>query len=297
MNVSDAVSNRWVLATAGAVFGVILALTLIGRASGGFPEPQCENLTVTTVALTVGDTVACIELAPESDTNTVGSEHVVTATVTSISEDPKPIEGVDVVVLVIDGPSAGALAVGTTDVNGMLSLTYTGAEPGTDEIGALACFEPLQIGLSNGVICDVQISEFIEGCLAVPTVCLSNVTDPSGLCSGLALTICDTATKDWVEPTPVIWADNNCKDGVNPVDSLFVLRGDAGLQTDTGDCPDMGQGIEVLNASPHIWGDVDCTGDMSPVDSLKVLRFDAGLSASQEEGCPEMGSSVTITEL
>ncbi len=94
----------------------------------------------------------------------------------------------------------------------------------------------------------------------------------------------------------VTWADNNCKDGVNPVDSLFVLRGDAGVPTNTGDCPDMGQDIEVLNASPHIWGDVDCNGSMTPVDSLKILRYDAGLGASQDEGCPGMGTSVTIAE-
>jgi hypothetical protein len=93
----------------------------------------------------------------------------------------------------------------------------------------------------------------------------------------------------------VTWADNNCKDGVNPVDSLFVLRADAGLPTDTGDCPDMGQGIDVLNASPHIWGDVDCNDGMTPVDSLKVLRHDAGLSASQEQPCPAMGQQVQIS--
>jgi hypothetical protein len=81
---------------------------------------------------------------------------------------------------------------------------------------------------------------------------------------------------------------------VNPIDSLFVLRADAGLPTDTGDCPDMGATIEVLNASPHVWGDVDCKDGMAPVDSLKILRFDAGLSVSQEEGCPAMGASVTI---
>ncbi len=92
----------------------------------------------------------------------------------------------------------------------------------------------------------------------------------------------------------VTWADNNCKDDVNPIDSLFVLRADAGLPTDTGDCPDMGATIEVLNASPHVWGDVDCKDGMTPVDSLKILRFDAGLSVSQEEGCPAMGASVTI---
>ena len=94
----------------------------------------------------------------------------------------------------------------------------------------------------------------------------------------------------------VTWADNNCKDGVNPIDSLFVLRGDAGLPTDTGECPDMGANIEVLNASPHIWGDVDCGGAMTPVDSLKILRHDAGLSASQEQPCPAMGAVVQLTD-
>ncbi len=93
----------------------------------------------------------------------------------------------------------------------------------------------------------------------------------------------------------VTWADNNCSASVDPIDSLFVLRGDAGLPTNTGDCPGMGADINVLNASPHIWGDIDCSGAMTPVDSLKTLRYDAGLSASQEDGCPEIGSPVTIT--
>ncbi|MCH7484113.1 MAG: hypothetical protein IIA90_03070, partial [Chloroflexi bacterium] len=100
-------------------------------------------------------------------------------------------------------------------------------------------------------------------------------------------------------PTPpagesVVWGDHNCSQLVGPVDSLFVLRGDAGLPTNTGDCPDMGQDIEVLNASPHIWGDVDCQDGMTPVDSLKLLRFDAGLSVTQADDCPLLGSQVTI---
>jgi hypothetical protein len=154
-------------------------------------------------------------LDPLTDTNTVGSEHVVTATVTSISEGPVLLlEGVDVVVLVVDGPNAGELAVGTTDLNGMLSLNYTGSEPGTDEIAALACFEPLiengtaddvQAGTLQIIVCDVEISDFIGECLAEPTVCLNFVTDPSGLCSELDFIICDIATKDWVEePTPTL---------------------------------------------------------------------------------------------
>ena len=106
----------------------------------------------------------------------------------------------------------------------------------------------------------------------------------------------DTPTPTAAPGQQVTWGDNNCKDGVNPVDSLFVLRGDAGLPTDTNECPEMGAAIDVLFASPHTWGDVDCKDGMTPVDSLKVLRHDAGLSASQEEGCPGMGASVTIIE-
>ena len=102
-------------------------------------------------------------------------------------------------------------------------------------------------------------------------------------------------------PTPTeapgdnrIWGDHNCFGGANPVDSLLTLRFDAGLSANTGDCPDLGQVVDVQNASPHPWGDVDCGGDVTPVDSLKLLRFDAGLSVSQEANCPEIGASVTV---
>lgn len=101
------------------------------------------------------------------------------------------------------------------------------------------------------------------------------------------------------EPPPgesVVWGDSNCSEEVDPVDSLFVLRSDAGLPTNTGDCPEMGQDIEVLNASPHIWGDIDCSGEVTPVDSLKVLRFDAGLGVTQPVGCPPIGSEVLLVE-
>ena len=66
--------------------------------------------------------------------------------------------------------------------------------------------------------------------------------------------------------------------------------------TNTGDCPDFGQVVDVQNASPHPWGDVDCGGEVTPVDSLKLLRFDAGLGVSQADGCPLIGASVTIVE-
>ena len=102
-------------------------------------------------------------------------------------------------------------------------------------------------------------------------------------------------------PTPigeiVVWGDANCKDGVNPVDSLLTLRHDAHLGgTSTPGCPSLGQAVDVLDASLHIWGDVDCSGEVTPVDSLKILRHDAGLSSSKADpGCPDMGAEVIVT--
>ncbi len=104
-----------------------------------------------------------------------------------------------------------------------------------------------------------------------------------------------TATATSVQGNAV-WGDNNCSGEANPIDSLFTLRFDAGLVVETGACPAMGAAIEILSASPHIWGDIDCGGEVTPVDSLKLLRFDAGLSVAQEQGCPGMGTSITIVE-
>ena len=93
----------------------------------------------------------------------------------------------------------------------------------------------------------------------------------------------------------VVWGDHNCSGSADPVDSLLTLRFDAGLDTGTGECPNLGQVVDVQNASPHPWGDVDCRGEITPVDSLKLLRFDAGFSVAQEPECPEIGSAVLIT--
>ena len=94
-------------------------------------------------------------------------------------------------------------------------------------------------------------------------------------------------------PVQVVWGDHNCSDDADPVDSLFNLRHDAGLSTDTGDCPDMGEEV-TINGVPRIWGDADCSGEADPIDGLKILRHDAGLEVDQEPGCPEIGELVSL---
>jgi uncharacterized delta-60 repeat protein len=90
------------------------------------------------------------------------------------------------------------------------------------------------------------------------------------------------------------WGDNNCSGDADPVDSLLTLRFDAGLPTNTGDCPALGDSVDVSIAELRVWGDLDCSGEVNPVDSLKLLRFDAGLGVTQPAGCPEPGAEVTV---
>lgn len=96
-------------------------------------------------------------------------------------------------------------------------------------------------------------------------------------------------------PTPIVWArlwgDLDCSNLINPIDSLKLLRGDAGFDINylTEDCPQYGAAIPAsVPATP--WGDIDCSGQVDPIDSLKTLRYDAGLSVSQSLDCPQINS-------
>lgn len=95
-------------------------------------------------------------------------------------------------------------------------------------------------------------------------------------------------------PAELIWGDVNCSGSVDPVDALLTMRFDSGLPTNTGDCPDMGEIVEIVDASRHPWGDVDCSGSANTIDSLKLLRNDAGLGVSQAANCPLIGSEVQL---
>jgi len=106
--------------------------------------------------------VLSIALDPQTATNDVGTDHTVTATVTGVAP------GSLVIFQVTSGPNQGATLTCspntdcTTDSNNEVSGTYTG---------------------DGGVGQDT-----IEACVEVPT--------------SLQQLPCDTATKDWVQPTP-----------------------------------------------------------------------------------------------
>jgi hypothetical protein len=79
--------------------------------------------------------------------------------------------------------------------------------------------------------------------------------------------------------------DANCDGSVNPVDSLTVLRYDAGLPvTPPEDC--------IL-----LTADINCDGEVNPIDSLGILRFDAGLPVSQPDDCPLPGTAPVVAAI
>jgi len=91
-----------------------------------------------------------------------------------------------------------------------------------------------------------------------------------------------------------VWGDIDCNGSANPVDSLKILRHDAGLDVDQAvGCPEIASNVTV-DGTARLWGDVDCGGSLSPVDSLKELRKDAGLSVDKAAGCPEIGDDVSV---
>lgn len=73
---------------------------------------------------------------------------------------------------------------------------------------------------------------------------------------------------------PVASGDADCNDVVDVVDSLWVLRGVAGMGSP--ECID--------------YADVNCDGVRDVVDALLIQRYVAGLAVSLPPGCPAIGS-------
>ena len=129
-----------------------------------------------------------------------------------------------------------------------------------------------------------------------PSATASPTTTPT---QSLSPTAVVTPTPVGQTPTPQptsapwarLWGDVDCSNAVDPVDSLKLLRWDAGLSVSYQDsqCPQIGAAIPA-SLPATAWGDIDCSGQVDPVDALKTLRYDAGLSVSQSAGCPEIAA-------
>jgi len=214
MDAASLFRPRWLLSAVTAALVVVVGLMLsqTAHASQPGPVPQCifEFAAV------------CISLDPETDSNTTGTNHTVTATVT-VDDEPFPPEAsdgeVEVAIIIFQGPNTyhdpdnlDALTTGAINANGQLSLTYVGdGGPGTDTIGAVGCVEELFVGAGvseasgvQGTLCGEAIGPFIDLCVVDPEECLLALTASEGVCALEGFVFCDVATKDWVEPTPTL---------------------------------------------------------------------------------------------
>ncbi len=76
-----------------------------------------------------------LSLTPTTDSVTVGTNHVFTATAT---QDSAPQAGLPVLFAVISGPNAGAFGAGMTDANGQATFGLTSSSAGTDVMRSAA---------------------------------------------------------------------------------------------------------------------------------------------------------------
>jgi hypothetical protein len=90
------------------------------------------------------------------------------------------------------------------------------------------------------------------------------------------------------------WGDHDCSGTPDEGDGLIGLAQAAGLETDTGDCFEMGEAVDVANASVHDWGDVDCSGVIDALDALEVFAYAAGIEESQPGSCPDIGEERVV---
>ncbi len=142
--------------------------------------------------------------------------------------------------------------------------------------------------------------------LLSPVNVIVTAYDPEGTVTFDKIVNAPTPTPPPATPSPTpanqqnLWADLDCDSDVNPVDSLKMLRADAGLSVpQNASCPAPGTSLDVIwdtQSTNEKWGDADCSGSLDPVDSLKVLRFDAGLFYIQQEPCPDIGAEVLIPQ-
>lgn len=88
--------------------------------------------------------------------------------------------------------------------------------------------------------------------------------------------------------------DLDCDGSVNPIDSLLLLRHDAGLSVNLpSGCQTIGSTVGSAARSPaavHPKGDMNCNGSVNPIDSLLLLRHDAGLNVNLPAGCDAIGT-------
>src|SRR5207302_2923569 len=118
-----------------ALKGVAAEAYSLGQADNNGSPDLTTNTFIFGFSGIGGQHINTISLAPTGTSDPVGSQHVVTATVTDSSNNPVP--GTTVTFNVLSGPNSGMTGTGTTNAQGQAVFTYTGSGgTGTDHIQA-----------------------------------------------------------------------------------------------------------------------------------------------------------------
>lgn len=123
-----------------ATFSYVGALPGVDTVEARTQHPDGTVDLVATATVTWAEIVYALIVAPETAELDRGAEHTVVATVTEGvegSEDPfVPVEGVEVIFAITEGPSAGLADTLLTSAEGFASITFSSDLPGVDTITA-----------------------------------------------------------------------------------------------------------------------------------------------------------------
>ncbi|MEX1195414.1 MAG: choice-of-anchor Q domain-containing protein [Dehalococcoidia bacterium] len=264
---------------------VVISNTIIGNNNLPSTSPDCEGF-ITSAAYNLIENLAGCTITGDTTGNITG-------------QDPQLVFLQD-----NGGPTRTHALVGS-------SPALDSANPATPGTLLRSCETVDQRGISRprdgnadaNALCDMGAFELIG---AGPTATPFGSPSPSPTASptsspspppGTATPTSSPTSSATPTSTPLqlTWANANCLAGIDPIDSLAVLRADAGLQVTQGaNCVPLGDSGE-FDGTNRIWGDFDCSGGMSPVDSLKILQFDSGFQPIQPANCPDFGDMVTLT--
>jgi hypothetical protein len=122
--------------------GVLSTFTDTGQVlnTGGVDKASCPNGSNESEQWTLIGSQPCpgatLDLAPDTQTQPVGSPATVRATLRNSCGTG--LQGASIDFAVTSGPNAGQTGTAVTDTSGVASFTYTGTTPGTDTVSASA---------------------------------------------------------------------------------------------------------------------------------------------------------------
>lgn len=236
-----------------------------------------------------------ITLDPPTDTNPVGTDHTVTATI--LNAQSQGVQGILVTFTVVSGPNSGDTDTDTTDTNGEATFTYTGdGGPGIDVMQA--CYTE-----NSAEVCSQTVTKVWN----VPTTADIPLTPSYDLnLVGEDHTVTATVTdggvpQEDVDVTFTVISGPNAGDnGTDTTDAngeaTFTYTGDGGVGTDLIQaCFTLGNDQICSNIVQKEWTEEII--EVTPLFASNPLLTDHTLTAvvTDLKGNPISGVDVTFT--